>query len=178
MISIADRRTIMTNSMTQPDFRDLLRRDPRAAVEQVAGSGSSGEARISIVEEQPEAWEFVVPASAIDAELPEPEDPRSVVENDVYEMLRNDPAVRARVIGDPKAFLAEKFQLDLGPTGVNVREEQPGELLIVLPYRDGREELNDEALDLVVGGDGATGGGQIGCQTNGPNNKGRPPEGS
>lgn len=161
MISIADRRAIMTHSMASPDFRNLLRGDPRAAVEQVTGRPPSGEARISVVEEQPEAWEFVIPASAIDAKLPAPEDPRSVVENDVYEMLRDDPTVRARVVGDPKAFLAEKFQLDLGPTGVNVREERAGELLIVLPYRDGREELNDEVLDLIAGG------GQEGCQTEG-----------
>lgn len=159
MISIAERRTIMTNSMTQPDFRDLLRRDPRAAVEQVTGRATFAAAHVSVVEEQGDAWEFVVPAGAIDAELPAPEDPRSVVENDVYAMLRDGHTILERVVGDPKGFLAEKFQIDLGPTGVNVREERAGELLLILPYRDSREELNDDALDLVAGG------GQSGCQT-------------
>lgn len=168
-ITIADRRTIMTNAVSHADFRDLLRQDPRAAIAQTIGTAPEG--RISVIEEQPDAWEFIIPAGAIEADLPAPVDPRSVVENDVYELLRDDPEARARVTAAPKTFLAEKFQLDIGPAGVNVREEAADELLIVLPYREGREELSDDALDLVAGG------GQQGCQTGGPINSERPKDG-
>jgi len=151
-ITIADRRPIMTSSMRQPDFRDLLRRDPRTAVQQVTGRPVPDEARISVVEEQADAWEFVLPSGGIDPDLPSPNDARSAIENDVYALLREEPQVRARVIGDPKGFLAERLRFDIGETGVNVREERPGEIMVILPFGNSRDELNEGALDLVVGG--------------------------
>jgi hypothetical protein len=152
MLTISDRRAIMTKSMLEPGFRELLRRDPRAAVEQATGRAAPEGARISLVEEQDDAWEFVVPAGDIDPSLPQPCDPRSVIENQVYELLRDEPLVRSRAFGDPKGFLAERLQFDIGDARVNVREEQPGELVLILPYGDSRDELSEGALDLVAGG--------------------------
>jgi len=100
-MTIADRRAIMTTSMLEPDFRALLRRDPRLAIERVTGRAAPGGTRIAVIEEQADAWEFVIPADAIDAELPSPNDARSVIENDVYELLRLEPMVRSRVVGYP-----------------------------------------------------------------------------
>jgi len=145
----------MTASMGQPDFRDLMRSDPRAAFEKATGQPAPNDVIVSVKEEGADAWEFVLPATAIEAELPAPAYPREVLENEVYALLRDDPALRARVVADPKGFLAEKFQLDLA---VNVREEGPGEVLIILPYSDNAEELPDAALDLIAGGDQITGG--------------------
>ena len=151
-LTIADRRAIMTMSMLQPDFRDLLRRDPRGAAERISGKPVPEGTRVSAVEEGSDAWEFVVPATPIDAELPMPNDARGVVENDVYALLRDEPHVRARVLDDPKGFLADRLQVDIGSSDVNVREEQPGELMLIIPYGDSREELSEGALDLVAGG--------------------------
>jgi len=160
IVTIADRRAIMTASMTQPDFRDLLRRDPRAAFRQATGRPAPQDARVSVVEESANVWEFVVPATAIEAELPHADDARGVIENNVYDILRDEPAVRASAISDPRAFLAKRLQFDIGDAGVNVREEQPGEIVLVLPYGDSRDELSESALDLVAGGgeQGAEGG--------------------
>jgi hypothetical protein len=151
-LTIADRRAIMTTSMLQPDFRDLLRRDPRGAAERVSGKPVPEGTHVSAVEEGSDAWEFVVPATPIDADLPMPNDARGVVENDVYALLRDEPQVRARVLNDPKGFLADRLQFDIGSSDVNVREEQPGELLLIIPFGDSRDELNDSALDMVTGG--------------------------
>jgi len=151
VISIADRRAIMAASTAQTDFRNLMRRDPRAGFEQATGRPAPQDVRISIVEEQADAWEFVVPGT-IEAELPEAADARGVIENNVYDILRDEPGVRARAIDNPKAFLADRLQFDMGDAGVNVREERPGELLLVLPYGDSRDELSEAALDLVAGG--------------------------
>ena len=151
-LTISERRAIMTTSMLQPDFRDLLRRDPRGAVERFSGKPVPDGTRVLAVEESSDAWEFVLPSTPIDAELPFPSDARGVVENDVYALLRDEPQARARVLSDPKGFLADRLQLDIGSSGVNVREEQPGELLIIIPFGDSRDELNDSALDMVAGG--------------------------
>lgn len=150
-VTIADRRAIMTASMTQPDFRDLLRDDPRAGFERATGRPAPRDAQISVVEEQADVWEFVVPAGDIEVRLPEPGDARGVIENNVYDILRDEPGIRASAIRDPKAFFAERLHFDLG-SDVNVRVEQPGELVLILPYGDSREELGDAALDLVAGG--------------------------
>ena len=161
MVTISDRRAIMTKSMLEPEFRELLRRNPRAAVERATGRAAPEDARISLVEEQGDAWEFVVPAGDIDSRLPQPCDARGVIENDVYELLRDEPQVRSRVLGDPRGFLAERLQFDIGDTRVNVREEHPGELVLILPYGDSREELSEGALDLVAGGEVSEGAGDL-----------------
>jgi len=150
-ITIADRRAIIAASLSQSDFRDLLRRDPRAGFERATGRAAPPEARLSVIEEGADIWEFIVPAGDIEADLPEAVDARSVVENQVYDMLREEPGMRRRAIDDPQAFLTERIPLIAG-TLVNVREEQGGEVMLVLPYRDSREELGDAALDLVAGG--------------------------
>jgi len=151
-VTIADRRAITTAAAAQPDFSALLRRDPRAAFHRATGREAPASTRISVVEESAGAWEFVVPAGPIDADLPEAADARGVIENNVYSMLRNEPEVRTRAISDPRAFLAERLAFDIGEAGVTVHEEQPGELVLILPHGDSRDELNEAALDLVAGG--------------------------
>ena len=166
-ITVAERRAIMNTSMLEPDFRELLQRDPRAALKDVTGKQASSNVDVIVVEETEAAWEFVIPTEgSIEAELPMPTDARAVVENDVYALLRADPSLRSKIESDPKGFLVERFGMDLGETGVNVRTERAGQFMLVLPYAQGREELPDEMLDLVAGG------GDAGCQ-NGNNNSQR-----
>jgi hypothetical protein len=164
-ITIADRRAVMTASMLEADFRDLMRRDPRAGFQRATGRSAPQDARIAVLEEQPDAWEFVVPAGPIDSELPQPSDARGAIENDVYDILRDEPGVRARAMNDPKAFLAERLQFDIGDAAIHVREEQAGELLLVLPCGDSRDQLVDSALDLVSAGtlDQTSGGSAPSC---------------
>jgi hypothetical protein len=150
-LTISDRRTIMNSATSQPDFRDLMHSDPRAAVARAIDRPAPADLTITVIEEQPDAWEFVIPANAIDAQLPAPGDIRTAVENDVYALLRDEPQVRAQLTRDPKAFLAERLQISVGEDRVCVREEQPGELIVVLPHAETREGLSDEMLDLAGG---------------------------
>jgi len=158
-VTIADRRAIIAAS-TSRDFRDLLRRDPRAGFECATGRSAPSETRLSVIEEQADIWEFVVPAGTIETQLPEPVDARGVVENQVYDILREEPDIRRRAIQDPQAFLADRMPL-IRDTRVNVHDEQPGEVVLVLPYRDSRDELSDDSLDLVAGGGAPPGQGGV-----------------
>lgn len=160
MLTIADRRAVMNAAMREPDFRDLLKRDPRGAITRAAHRGVPEDMRITVLEEQSDAWEFVIPAQTIDARLPEAEDVRSTVENDVYALLRDEPSIRAQIVDQPKTVLEGRLRVFVGNDRVNVHEERPGDLILILPHVEAREELTEDALDLVAGG------GDSGC-TNG-----------
>jgi hypothetical protein len=151
MLSIAHRRAITDRAMSHADFRDLMLSDPRRAVMEATGASFSSDERVEVVREGDVAWSFVlVDPAEIDATLPEPQDARSAVENEVYTLLRDEPGVADVAAADPVAFLRERFGVEV--TAVDLRRESKGETLLVLPNIGSREELPDDMLDLVAGG--------------------------
>ena len=169
-LSVSNRRAVMNMSMLEQAFRDELRRDSRAALKRATGKDVHADAKVELLEEDEKNWAFVVPSEgSIEDDLPPATDARAAVENDVYALLRAEPAIRTRLESDPKTFLKERFEIDLGDAGVNLRSETKDELVLVLPFVTGREELPDELLDLVAGG------GDPGCQNgNNPNQRTTP----
>ena len=162
-MTVAERRAIMSMSIQEEEFRDLLQRDPRKAIKDVTGKEIFSDVDVIVIEETASAWEFVIPVEgSIEADLPMPVDARALVENDVYTLLREDPTLRSTIESDPKGFLVDRLQMDLGQTGVNVRTERDGQIMLILPNVHGREELADELLDLVAGG------GDAGSQSGSP----------
>jgi hypothetical protein len=125
--------------------------DPRRAVAEATGKSLPEAERVELVEEGETAWSFVmIDPAAIDAALPEPRDARSAIENEVYGLLRDQPALADQAERDPVAFLRDRFGVEV--TAVDFRREGAGETLLLLPNIDTREELSDELLDLVAGG--------------------------
>ncbi len=157
MLTIAERRQVADRS-AEPDFRDLLRSDPRKAIISATGRSLPDAATVALVEESADAWSFVLVNPAdIEAVLPDPLDARSAVDNQVYALLRDEPALADAAERDPIAFLRERFGVEV--PAVDVRREGAGETLLVVPHLAAREELSDELLDMVAGG------GEPGCQS-------------
>jgi hypothetical protein len=158
-LSVADRRAVMTSAY-QPGFRAALQQDPRKMIANVTGHKLPSDMRIELMEEDDDLFCFVTPyPGSIEAELPAALDARSMVENDVYAMLRKDPSLQSAMQKDPKGFLRDALQVDIGSSDVLVKVETESTTVIVIPSLNAREELPDELLDLV------SAGGDTGCQS-------------
>ena len=160
-LSIADRRHVTGLAYHDMDFRSRLERDPSGTLSAEIGRNFDPD-KVELVREE-EDWCFLMlDPTEIDAELPQPGDLRSVVENDVYALLRDRPELLDEATRDPKAFLARQLGVDTGDSGVRICHEAPGSTLIILPNIAVREELPDDLLDLVSAGgnSGAQGGDQ------------------
>jgi len=163
-LSIADRRAVMAWAC-QPELKAALQRDPRAVIADVTGHLLPSDIHIELIEEADDAFCFVAPyPGSIEAELPVALDARSMVENDVYARLRETPSLQSILQSDPKAFLRDELQIDLGLNDIVVRSETGTNTIIVIPHVNGRDELSDHMLDLVAGG------GDAGCQSGSPSN--------
>ena len=84
---------------------------------------------------------------------------RPSVEARLRERAQREPEFRARLLADPTATVAEAFGVDI-PAQLRVRvvEEQPGEVVVVLPpHPTGNLELTDQELESVAGGGSAWG---------------------
>jgi hypothetical protein len=150
-LSIAERRAVSMKSLQQPDFRQRLKADARAGIREATGKSLPAGLQIEVIDEGEQDWCFVLldPAS-IDVMLPAPMDSRSAVENDVYALLRDQPALAPVAQADPVGFLRERLRIDV--SGVKVRKEEAGAMLIVMPNPVSQDELSDELLELVAGG--------------------------
>jgi hypothetical protein len=75
----------------------------------------------------------------------------------VIDRAGTDPAFRAQLLENPKSAISETLGIPL-PESVAIRviEEQPGEVVLVLPSQSMRAgaELPDENLEEVAGGSG------------------------
>lgn len=151
MLSIAQRRSISTRSVFDRAFRHWLGHDPRAALADALGSALPRGQAVEVLEESGSRWAFVLPVVAdIELELPVPADARSAVENEVYAVLREEPEMVEMAARDPRAFLLERFGVDVN--GIDLRRERAGTTVIVIPHQGAREELDDDMLDMVAGG--------------------------
>lgn len=156
-LSIADRRAVMAQCFLDESFRERLLAHPRDAVRDVTGKTLPPDARIQVMDEGDRDWCFVmIDPAQIDAELPEVQGRRDAVENDVYALLRDQPALAAEAEKDPMAFLTRHFGIEV--TGIDMRREAPGETLLIAPNL-ASDELSDDMLDLV------SAGGDPGCQS-------------
>lgn len=71
----------------------------------------------------------------------------------LIERAESDTAFRALLKSDPHKALRDALGVDPIPgLKINVIEEQPGEISIVLPRAIAEDELPDELLDLASGG--------------------------
>ena len=80
--------------------------------------------------------------------------PTEVLET-IIETAWKDPAFKAKLLADPRSALQ---QLDLNlPADLNIQvhEETPKTVHLVLPQDPSRTELSDEDLDAVAGGGGS-----------------------
>jgi len=151
MLTIAQRRSISLRSMVDPGFRARLAHNPRVGLAEALGTKLPKGQIVDLLEESASRWAFVLPGiDDIEQDLPAPTDQRSAVENEIYAALREDPEMIETAARDPRAFLFERFGVEVD--GVDLRRECPGITVIVLPHRAAREELDDEMLDLVAGG--------------------------
>lgn len=137
--------------MFDPVFRERLANDPKAAASEILGRALPAGETVAVIEETATRWAFVLPPiDDIEAELPEPTDARSAVENQVYAILRDEPETIETAARDPRAFLQERFGVEVN--GVDLRRETAGTTLVVIPHQGAREELDDDMLDLVSAG--------------------------
>lgn len=76
------------------------------------------------------------------------------VQEQVIVRAREDELFRRRLLADPRAVLAEEYNVHI-PENVEVRvlEDTSGTISLVLPAaEDALEELSDEELETVAGG--------------------------
>jgi len=78
---------------------------------------------------------------------------RAEVETAVRDRAANDAAFRAELKRDPHTAIKQLFNIDARlDIKINIIEEQPGEVTLVLPHSPTESELPDEILDLVSAG--------------------------
>jgi hypothetical protein len=70
----------------------------------------------------------------------------------VIERAQRDESFRQQLIDDPKAAIGEELGVEI-PDGLQIRviEEDPQEVVLVLPAAAGTRELSDEQLAGVAG---------------------------
>ncbi len=74
-------------------------------------------------------------------------------ERALIEQAATDSDFRTLLTSNPHAALKELLGVDPIPSHtIKVVEEQPGEIVLVLPRAIGQDELPDELLDLAAGG--------------------------
>ncbi len=78
-----------------------------------------------------------------------------------------DPALKAKLIADPAAFLAE-HGLEV-PAGITIKvvENTASVFHLVLPNTSASGSLSDEELAAAAGGGGWLGGESVGCHPGG-----------
>jgi hypothetical protein len=77
------------------------------------------------------------------------------VQRSVIDRAETDPVFHAHLLQDPKAAIEEQFGIPL-PADIRIRvvEEQPGEVVLVLPAQStgSGEQLSEADLEQVAGG--------------------------
>lgn len=78
---------------------------------------------------------------------------RMSFEAQLRERAQREPEFRARLLEDPTAAVGEALGIDVGDLTIRVVEEQPGEVIIVLPPSAAADDdLSDAELASVAGG--------------------------
>jgi hypothetical protein len=75
--------------------------------------------------------------------------------NRVIERAQRDESFRQRLLDDPKAAISDELDVEI-PDSLEIRvvEEQPEEVVLVLPAAARAREVTDEQLAGVAGGGG------------------------
>ncbi len=79
------------------------------------------------------------------------------IESQLRQRAQREPEFRARLIEDPRATLQDVLGIELDQVTVRVIEEQPGEVVVVLPPVAAESELTDAELAGVAAGGSAWG---------------------
>ncbi len=87
------------------------------------------------------------------------------IESQLRQRAQREPEFRARLIEDPRATLQDELGIELDQVTVRVVEEQPGEVVVVLPPVASESELTDAELAGVAAGST----GWISCRHTCPN---------
>ncbi|HKJ56233.1 MAG TPA: NHLP leader peptide family RiPP precursor [Nitriliruptoraceae bacterium] len=91
------------------------------------------------------------------------------IESQLRERAQRDPEFRVRLTEDPRATLADLLGIELGEVTVRVIEEQPGEVVVVLPPAAPSTDLTDAELAGVAAGGTGWGSCQDSCGNRGCN---------
>lgn len=90
---------------------------------------------------------------------------QSDAQRQIIDRAASDPEFRAELLANPKEAISRQLGIPL-PANINVRviEEQPGEVILVLPARamQSGSTLSDADLEAVAGGSTGWGGAQWG----------------
>lgn len=88
---------------------------------------------------------------------------RNEVEQKLIKKALQDPNYRQQIKANPKSVLSQELGVEIpGNITIEVVEETPTKLYIVLPAEPVEEELSEEELEAVAGG-GCWIGGSRGC---------------
>ena len=154
-LSIAERRTISEALQADAALAQEFQQDPHAVVERIVGKSLAPDMRVELVEERPGTVAIILPRfRALTDGIPAAADMRGSIENDLLSLLTVDPSTRERFAADPRGFLVSECSIDIGDLQVDAKLEDDGVTYIALPAAP-TEELSDEMLDLVSGGDKA-----------------------
>jgi hypothetical protein len=83
----------------------------------------------------------------------------------LIQRAERDDEFRARLLSDPPGAITEQLGVELPDTlNLKVIEENPNEVILVLPAKPQSTALRDEQLAGVAGGSGS--GSWCGCNTN------------
>ena len=78
---------------------------------------------------------------------------RYTMESQLREQAQRDPEFRARLLENPQATVGDHLGIDVDDVTIRVIEEQPGEVVIVLPPTPVEStELTDAELSTAAGG--------------------------
>lgn len=87
--------------------------------------------------------------------MPDASSRRRQAEQQVLDRAATDPGFRAQLLENPRQALQEEFGISIPETvSLRVAEEQPGEVILVLPNQPAQSgaSLSDADLEQVAGG--------------------------
>jgi hypothetical protein len=147
-------RMIVDKAFEDDEFKKELIANPKSVLQKEFGSELPADLDVQVLEITKEKTYFVLPVKPpAGVEIPKESDAQPGADS-IIAKAWNDEAFKKSFLDDPKATLNSVFHADL-PANLQVEalEETPNKLYITLPSEKPPDELSDEQLESVAGGE-------------------------
>ncbi len=131
-----------------PKLKEELKKNPKKILEQECGMTYPAETTVTILEESPQKYYFVIPSENKAKKLAEQSKKWESPLATLFQKIAVDPQFRKRFKEDPKKILTQETQLTLSEncTVEAVEEESDRNVYLIIPYPEEREILSEMKL--------------------------------
>ncbi len=131
---------IVNNAVKNPSFKEKLKQNPKKTIEQECQIQLPEDVSVIILENSPKKVYFVLPIPNLPGE-----------EGELFQKLR-DPVTRKEFKSNPRAFLEKNGVFIPKERQIEVIEDEPRKLYLVIPMASEMGALTDKQLEAISGG--------------------------